>query len=67
MEMEKKKTKKRWKTNKLKCNLCMQQFWAEIFRILSTLMNKSISPDPVFALLNRYPPDLTKAQSRLAI
>lgn len=45
----------------------VQRFWVEIFKILSTLLKRLATPDPAFALLNHCPPDLTKAQSKLAI
>lgn len=44
-----------------------QQPGPEIIRILSTLLSRPATPDPAFALLNHCLPDLTKAQSKLAI
>lgn len=41
--------------------------WSAIFNILSTLIGKTLNPDPSVALHNQRPPNITNAQFQLLI
>lgn len=43
------------------------QFWKEIFHIVSQLFSTSITPEPLIVLLNTHPPNLTSMQFKLIL
>lgn len=47
--------------------LIAQEFWSDLFSMLSTLFKTSLSPGPSIALLNLKPPDLRHCQFKLLL